>query len=188
VLNHYQVSELWYNGAQHNTQTYASFLQALTDKHINAQIIKAGEIQQWDTTSLTPIYPFPETDLAKVESNDGGIVTQLSEGSFDMLFTADISDKVETQLIAHQSIKPVEVLKVPHHGSRTSSSMPFLQALHPELAVISVGANNSYNHPNPETLARYEQLHIPVLRTDQLGTVELETDGKYYKVVKSSLF
>jgi competence protein ComEC len=70
------------------------------------------------------------------------------------------------------------VLKAPHHGSKTSSCEPFLAAVDPELAVVSVGAANRFGHPAPEVLDRYAERGIPVLRTDELGGIEFITDGE----------
>jgi competence protein ComEC len=74
------------------------------------------------------------------------------------------------------------VLKVGHHGSRTSTSKAFLEAVRPRLALVSVGANNSYGHPNPEVMQRLAAQGATVLRTDQLGTVILRTDGEQLEV------
>jgi len=85
---------------------------------------------------------------------------------------------VEDKLLQSGEMLESTVLTSPHHGSHTSSSEPFLQAVKPRIAVISVGADNSFGHPRPEILARYAEHDMTVLRTDEHGTVELVTDGQ----------
>jgi len=185
VLNRYHVGTVWFNGVDHDTQTYHTFEQLLKDKNIPTDIVRAGAKATWSQATLTALYPFSDTTLTGLDSNDTGIVTEFSDKNFDMLLTADISDKVEAQLLARNVITPVEVIKVPHHGSKTSSSAPLIAAAHPDIALISVGANNRYGHPTPEALARYKTANVPVLRTDQVGTIQLVTDGLSYKIKTS---
>jgi competence protein ComEC len=75
------------------------------------------------------------------------------------------------------------VIKVPHHGSKTASSQLLINQARPEIGVISVGANNSFGHPNPDTVARYESAGTKLYRTDKDGMVEIVTDGEQYKVL-----
>jgi len=75
-----------------------------------------------------------------------------------------------------------QVLKVGHHGSRTSSSLQFLEAVKPEVAIISVGVKNKFHHPHPSTLKRFQELGIKAYRTDLNGTVVVRTDGESYKI------
>ena len=76
----------------------------------------------------------------------------------------------------------VRVLKVPHHGSATSSSMPFLAALRPQIAIVSCGRGNRFGHPSPAVLARYRQIGAAVYRTDLQGAITIDTDGRTVKV------
>jgi len=109
-------------------------------------------------------------------------VVKLKYKDVSFLFTGDIEDIGEAILLkAGDKIKSA-VLKVPHHGSRTSSQMDFLKAVNPEFAVISVGHSNPFGFPHPEILKRYEGLKIPVLRTDINGAITVETDGARLKV------
>jgi len=93
-------------------------------------------------------------------------------GGFGFLLTGDITETEEQTMINLGSLRPVEVLKVAHHGSKFSTSQKFLEAVKPKLAVISVG-KNSFGHPTPEVLARLKAVGAKVLRTDEIGTVEV---------------
>ena len=116
--------------------------------------------------------PDATTDLAASNVHDRSIIALLQVGEKKMLFTGDAEDEIETQLLDHPDLAGgIDVLKVGHHGSDTSSSLDFLQVLQPAIAVISVGADNSYDHPTPFTIGRLESVGAQILRTDQIGDV-----------------
>jgi len=124
---------------------------------------------------------FPLENLAgkeeKNSSNDGGVVLKLTFGRKSFLFTGDISEKSEKALQTPGVCNLLaDVLKVAHHGSKTSTSQNFLAAVMPEYAVISVG-KNTYGHPTKEVLERLSSLGIETLRTDQNGDITMITDG-----------
>lgn len=183
VLERYDVDQLWYTGAEKDTQTYRRFLELLDVMQIPRDTVHSGDKEIWENSNLEVIYPLADTLIKSLPSNDAAIVAEFTAGNFDMLLTADISDKIEKQLLQGGAIKPAEVLKVSHHGSRFSSTEEFIKAVNPEIAVVSVGASNTYNHPHPETLARYKQSAVPIYRTDLQGIIEIVTDGTYYKVL-----
>jgi competence protein ComEC len=106
------------------------------------------------------------------------VVLHLQFGRISFLLPGDIEAPVERELVASGVPLAATVLKSPHHGSRTSSSEAFLEAVDPQLVVISAGAENSFGHPSPEVIERYAAYGLPVLRTDEQGTIEFITDGK----------
>lgn len=110
--------------------------------------------------------------------NDGSNVVLVRRGEFRALFTGDITTRAELALVDGGVLKEVAVLKVPHHGSKYSSSVLFLEALKPKVAVISVGAKNTYGHPSSDTLMRLDGVGTRVARTDVSGTIEIEVDGQ----------
>jgi competence protein ComEC len=114
--------------------------------------------------------------------NEDSMVLCLSYYDFSVLFTADIGEKTELALLEAGVLKKTSVLKVPHHGSKFSSSIPFLEKLRPAVAVVSVGAKNSYGHPSEDTLIRLEQVKAKILRTDLSGEVEVSYDGEKMQV------
>jgi competence protein ComEC len=120
--------------------------------------------------------PEPRFTATERPSNDNAVVLRLAYGATSVLLTADIEAPAEERLLASGVDLRSTVLKVGHHGSHTSTTPPFLAAVAPWAAVISVGAGNDYGHPAPETLAHLAPL--PVWRTDQVGTVELVSDGR----------
>jgi competence protein ComEC len=122
--------------------------------------------------------PLPDWERQKIR-NDDSIVLRLRFGSIAVWLTGDIGVAVEAGLpTGDESAAALRILKVPHHGSRTSSSPPFLRALLPHVALVSAGRGNTFGHPAPDVLTRYEQLGIEVFRTDRDGAIIIETDGR----------
>ena len=123
----------------------------------------------------------PKRDL-----NDFSVVFNLSYGSFDALFTGDIGPEISDQMakqLALSDSRRVEYIKIPHHGSRNGLTGELLDVTSPEVAVISVGKDNTYGHPHEETLKILRDEDIKILRTDEMGSVEVVTDGEKWWVV-----
>jgi beta-lactamase superfamily II metal-dependent hydrolase len=131
---------------------------------------------------------FPDFDAATIpesKDNDGGIVAQLVYASTTMLFMADVDSSVEDHLIdVYGAGLDSDVLKVGHHGSRTSTDDSFLDTVTPSVAIISVGADNRYGHPTQDVLDRLAVHGVEVHRTDEEGTIEYQSDGNTFTRVK----
>lgn len=112
--------------------------------------------------------------------NDLSIVTFLQFNRVNILLTGDLEEAGEAALLNEGLIVDADIIKAGHHGSKSSSSSRFLSLLGPENIIISCGQNNNFGHPHVETLRRFEQNHAQVWRTDQLGTVEIISDGSRY--------
>ena len=100
------------------------------------------------------------------------------------MFTGDIEEIAEKKILQTCNVKNLEslVLKVPHHGSKTSSSQEFLEAVKPKIALMGVGKNNKFGHPSNITLEKFEKYGTKVYRTDQRGEIALKTDGNKIKI------
>ena len=116
--------------------------------------------------------------------NNNSLVLRLSDGRVHFLLTGDIEKQAEEQLVAEQAQEPLaaDFLKVPHHGSKTSSTEAFLQAVEPHFAVVSVGESNAFGHPAPEIVERYQRDGVRLLRTDRDGAITALTDGQNLSV------
>lgn len=119
----------------------------------------------------------PEPDLIKEDRNENSIVFLLTYQKNKFLFTGDISKKGEARIVENYELPEIDILKAGHHGSRTSSGEILLDALKPELAVISVGQNN-FGHPSAEVIERFKEKSINYLRTDQNGMIKMISDGE----------
>ncbi|HZP58098.1 MAG TPA: MBL fold metallo-hydrolase, partial [Dehalococcoidia bacterium] len=118
-----------------------------------------------------------EAMAAAADVNDTGVVLRLTYGDVRMLFTADIGADAERALLADGADLRADVLKVAHHGSATSSTARFLDAVRPRLALISAGRDNPFGHPAPETVQRL-QAYAAVYNTADHGALRIETDGR----------
>ena len=123
----------------------------------------------------------PDEVATMKTGNELSNVFRISYGDFSVLITGDLDSEGEQELIKKHKLNS-SILKVGHHGSRTSSSEAFLQAVQPLYAIISVGFHNSFGHPNPQVLERLNQCGIKTLRTDQAGAILIESDGKKMSV------
>jgi competence protein ComEC len=105
--------------------------------------------------------------------NEDSLVVEVDYGSVRLLLTGDVTAEAEAGVVARE----MDVVKVPHHGSRSSSSPALVQAARPRLAIVSAGARNPFRHPHPEVVERYARVGALVLRTDRDGSVHVATDG-----------
>src|SRR5580704_4231890 len=128
---------------------------------------------------LAPLADYVPNDIPK---NDDSLVLRIRYGSRAFLLTGDAERSIEYRMLDENEIQPVDVLKVAHHGSRTSSTESFLSAANPIFAIISVGEDNSYGHPNRDVLTRLGEHHAEVLRTDRNGLDTVRTDGRHLTV------
>ena len=125
--------------------------------------------------------PAPDWERRRVR-NDDSVVLELAYGDVTVLLTGDISAEVEREILPMLTRSPTRILKVAHHGSRTSTSRELLSEWRPQLALISAGRGNTFGHPAPEVLSRLEAIGARVLRTDLHGQITLETDGREIRV------
>ena len=125
--------------------------------------------------------------LSPIEKDDENLnnmsaVLKLTYGEVSFLFTGDIEADAEKAMCDAGIDLKSTVLKMPHHGSSTSSTPRFISAVNPEIAVISLGEDNEYGHPHDNIVKRYEAKGVKMYRTDESGTVKITTDGKEYAV------
>jgi competence protein ComEC len=130
--------------------------------------------------------PMPDYVPNGQPTNNDSLVLRLSYGKRSFLLTGDVERPIESSMLAAGEIRPADVLKVAHHGSRTSSTEDFLDMVHPAFAVISAGFQNSYGHPHATIIERLERHHAAILRTDHDGLITIRTDGKRIRVESQS--
>ena len=159
--------------------THRVLHELIDKKGIPHELGYAGEIELTSTAKLELLHPLDErsTDLNDGDINDDSLVLKLSYGEVDVLFTGDIERRAEERLVRSGMDLEAEILKVPHHGSKTSSSPEFLTLVRPRVGIFSLGARNPYKFPPRQVLRRYRNFGCEVLRTDELGAITLKTDG-----------
>lgn len=140
--------------------------------------IVVGEVR------LIPLHPKlgQSSSSDRRVDNDLSLVLRLEYRDFSMLFTGDISDKIEEKLANNPQQIEADILKAPHHGSRFSNSPTFIQAVNPNSVIFSSGYLNRMHHPHPETLERYQDAGVDIRRTDLHGAVQVITNGNSYKI------
>jgi beta-lactamase superfamily II metal-dependent hydrolase len=133
------------------------------------------------------IFPQPPEDSA--EENNNSIGLRVRYGEFDALLTGDSEESERAWWLRNcpDLVRNCELLKLAHHGSRNGIDADWLRTVRPSLAVASLGQGNSFGHPHSETVSLLSRARIPLLRTDQLGTIVIETDGRNWGVVRPSL-
>jgi beta-lactamase superfamily II metal-dependent hydrolase len=162
VLAAYSVERIYINGDPSTTQTYTDFLSAALAE--GAQVItpRRGETIAIGGLQLAVLNPASLTS----DTNNDSIVLRLTCGAVSVQFEGDAEAPAEQSMLAAGQVTDVDVLKVGHHGSSTASSLAFLQATKPEVAVISAGLTNPYGHPAPEVVSRLQGLGVQLVYTD----------------------
>jgi competence protein ComEC len=183
VLARYEVGQVLDSGQECDTPTCEAWKQLIEQKQIPYHRAEAGmRMDIGAAVRLHVLHP-PVILLAETSSdiNNNSVVLRLEYGRFSVLLTGDIEQEAEEALLASGQRVDSLVLKVPHHGADSALTLPFLQAVNPELAVISVGSDNRFGHPGELTLENLQGM--PSYRTDQQGTTEVVSDGERYWVV-----
>lgn len=171
----------------HSTRTYLNLLREVEAQSITAiQPSSRPRRIELGTAELT-IFPQPPEDHKNENNNSIGL--RLRYGAFSMLLTGDSETPERRWWEQHDAAlaQNCTILKLPHHGSRNGTDERWLNLVRPELAVASMGRHNEFGHPHPETLSLLSRHQIPLLRTDQLGTITLESDGRTWSVVRPAL-
>lgn len=179
LLETYTVGAVVEPGTDNESPLYDVLEQTIRNNHIPHTIARKG--QRIILDKKNNVYfeiLFPDRDVSTWETNDGSIVGRIVYGDTSFLMMGDAPFLTEGLVVAHNDISDTDVLKVGHHGSKTSTGTALLHAIQPSFAVISAGADNRYGHPTPETLKRLADNHIPTFVTLHEGTVILYSDGK----------
>lgn len=180
LLDGYRVEKVIDNGTKGETEASNSIDEKIQNWSIEKEVAKDNMRIILDTKRniyLDIIYP--NKDISELESNDGSVVTKLVYNQNSFLFTGDAGVYAENLIMweENEADLNVDVLKLGHHGARSSSSLLWLEKTSPELAIVSAGKNNSYGHPHKEIIDRLNNLKIPFLSTIDKGTILIKSDG-----------
>jgi competence protein ComEC len=176
VLQAFQVDKIYWNGESADSNTYIEFMtSALAEPQSSLQQLKRGDYVNVGVLTFSVLNP-PSTLFN--DANNDSIVLKLNHGDIRFLFEGDAEHEAESNILAAGLDVDADILKVGHHASRSSSSMPFLEAVSPQLAIYMAGINNSYGHPHDETITALCQVGAQIYGTDIHGTIVVATDGQ----------
>ena len=182
IIESFEIGTFYMPDAVNTTSCYEDMLDSLINENVRVEIAEKGVKVKEGACDIEIISPLNKEyeDLNHVSA-----VTKIIYKDTSFLIMGDAEKINESEMIENnkKGLKST-VLRVGHHGSNTSSSKKFLQAVEPELAVISVGEGNDYGHPHEEVIKRIEKLKIPYLRTDESGTILIISDGDKIEVIE----
>lgn len=182
LVEHFSPRELWFNGDSTGSERFTRLQSALTRHGVRSRVL-CREMPPITVNKAQIQILHPPCQHEGLSLNNASLVLRLSHGSIDVLFTGDIETEGETILLSAQPDLASEIVKVPHHGSRTSSSLAFVQSTAPHVAIASLGFQNRFRFPAPEVVQRYKQQGSMLLRTDEQGTITIVSDSRGYQIV-----
>lgn len=179
VLDGVTVRTVMIPDCDYSGKTWTNILETIEKKNIEVIFSEVGQTLDIGEAKMKILAP-SDNMLAGKETNDYSIVAKVTYGETSFMFTGDAESDSEAEIIKAFSKSDLKcnVLKVGHHGSSTSSSQAFLNAVNPEIALISCGKGNDYGHPHKETMQKLGDMGINIFRTDEMGTVIIVSDGK----------
>lgn len=188
ILNKYQVEQIVYSDVLDSTDFFQEWKRIIKEKNIPTREAKIGQTIKLENSLMYVLLPKTSYKDKKVENlNSTSIVLKLVNGQISYLFTGDIEKESEVELMDNMGNKTYgkekknilnsDVLKVAHHGSKSSSSQELVSLINPKYAIISVGKNNKFGHPNSETVEKLNNLKANILRTDKDSDIKCISDG-----------
>lgn len=172
IINNFDIEKIYMPDVTTTTKTFLDVLEAIEKKNMTYDVPNINQNFTLGNTLFQVIY----TGNDKKNLNNSSIILKATFKNTSYLFTGDATSEVEKKIL-NKDIQAT-VLKVGHHGSKYSTTTDFLNKVNPKYAIISVGKNNSYNHPNQVTINKLEKKNIEIHRTDQEGSIFLKSDGK----------
>jgi competence protein ComEC len=181
IMDNFKVGEIWLNGRI--LPEAKEFFQKIQEKRIFQRVLRRGDVFEAGEYKIYIFHPYDEffADSPRGEfsvQNNDSLVLKIESKNGSILFTGDIEKEAEEDLIHLGKWLKSDIIKVPHHGGRTSSSKKFLEMVNPKIAVISVGKGNPFNHPHRETLERYKNRGVRLFMTDIHGAVIVTLKGE----------
>ena len=172
IINHFDVDAVYMPKIMHTSKTFEDVLDAVANKGLKIKSPSPGDTIDFNGLEIEVLGPQREYK----DFNNNSIVLKVNAGETAFLFTGDAEETAEKDILQAGYDLQADVLKVGHHGSSTSTSAEFLEAVSPSYGVISCGKDNKYGHPHQSALDRLSAAGVQVLRTDEMGTVILQSD------------
>ncbi len=182
VMAQFGVGRVYDSGKPHTTALYENYLGAIEEYGVPFEIPTRGDIISLGDVKLKVLHPVD--DPKDWDTNNSSVVMRLEYGDVAFMFTGDVESEGESEITSYFGPNELksQIIKMPHHGSNTSSSDEFVDWVNPDVAIISVGENNSYGLPHDEVIQAYEDRGTKIYRTDKHGTIIVTTDGDTWEV------
>lgn len=181
IIRNFHPRELW-TGAVGNSPEWLPLRDLALRRGVKIVHLQAGQAFRYGGVEVEVLAPLADYEAGETVHNNDSLALRLRYGRHSFLLTGDIERQVERELVASGVLRQTDVLKIAHHGSKTSSGAPFLDAVRPAFGVISAGFENSFNNPSPEVVRRLDERHVEVLRTDLWGLVSIRSDGRRFQL------
>ena len=178
ALAYFPANHVYSPVTEAGTKCFQDFVKYTQQQGLQVEVPAVGTVWPLGSATVTLLGPVKQYD----ETNDTSLVLRIDYGSTSFLLTGDMESDAERDLVESGANLKADVLQVGHHGSSTSSSYIFLNAVLPKMGVISCGVNNKYGHPHEETLSILRDAGVDVYRTDLMGTITIGSDGANYTV------
>lgn len=183
VTERYRVGKIVINGASGKSGDYDELNELIAEREVPVVVAQKGQVFNFGDYLKMDILAPRKEDIRR-EDNNGSIVSLLDFNDFEVLFTGDAEETEWEKILAGSNFlnEKIEILKVSHHGSRNGTNEKVLEKIKPEIGLISSGKGNRYSHPHKEVLDLLEKFNVKILRTDERGTVKIESDGRNYLI------
>jgi competence protein ComEC len=188
IASSFKVNEFWENGQGYSSTPYLDLMDIVARRRIHRIMVHDASPPRWINGVKVEVFNPPHPGMMHgrnpwSQTNNRSIVLKITYKNHRFLLTGDIEEEAEAQLVYSEKDLRCDVLKAPHHGSQTSSTRRFLEAVKPSYVVFTVGYRNIFNLPNRKVLNRYERAGCRISRTDRDGAVIFETDGEKLRVI-----
>lgn len=181
VLERFEVEALISGAAEADSVDFQTLKQTALDRRVKQLLVGRGTKIKLDEYTYLEII-FPDLGQAGLDGNDSSLIGRLVFGDTEFMLTGDTSQNIERYLVDTGMDLEAEVLKVGHHGSKTSTSGEFLEALDSQVAIFSAGADNQYGHPHQEVVDLLADFGVSVFNTAESGTIKVTSDGRVVEV------
>ncbi|MGI8470221.1 MAG: DNA internalization-related competence protein ComEC/Rec2 [Pyrinomonadaceae bacterium] len=178
VARNFRVKAAMFGRTPSKDADFAELFTVLQKRGIPLQVVSRGEILEFGDVKVEVLYPIADDAPEAASDNNHSVVLRVNYGARKFLLTGDIEKEAENELLDLPESIQTDVVKVAHHGSRTSSTQNFVNASKARLSVISVGRESPFGHPKPEIVERWKNASAKVLTTGENGTISLSTDGR----------
>lgn len=186
IMQEIKVNNIIIGKQYKSSENYEEFIKIVKEKKINVKIVEGEKVSIEDNLYFDIIWPFSDNMISDNSINNNSLVCKLNYKNYSMLFTGDIEAIAEKAILKKYSknlnILKSDILKVAHHGSKTSSITEFIEKIKPKYAIIGVGEDNKFGHPSDSTIQNLEKANIRIYRTDKMGEIEIKTNGKEIKI------